>query len=307
MGINVNKTDLDSILDSVSNYNEIPQNQDIIFEGHGEKDISGKVVSQHGCTPTEIAKIASKINKPKNWNGHIVLLGSQTAELTGAVAYEYYKLTNKNVTVIGPKGNLIIESVNNDQSIIGVSWAEDDPDKPDYINFAKKDIFALDKLVCGIENKLNNFDILFDEFFKSVTPTYKTNTENLKAWFNKLSKIRKLLSENIKYLDLIIPCQDLDEDSTKAWEEVLSLSKSILSLLLEFSDKSKYTLTDENDMDKMIDLNEISCKLNHTQKETLPHLFLVAENLIRIFKLSMIKESLDLSNPDMVNISTYTG
>lgn len=303
----MNKADLDRILNSATNCKELPLNQDIIFEGHGEKDSSGKIVSQHGCTPKEIAKIASKINKPENWDGHIVLLGSYTADLTETVSYEYYKLTNRHVPVIGPKGNLIIEYTNNDQSIIGVGWDEDDPEKPDYINFAKKDIYTLDKLVSGIENKLNNFDLLFNKFFKSVTPTYKTDTKSFKTWLNKLSKIRKLLLENIKYLDLIVPCQDLDEGTMNSWKEILTISKSILSSLLEFSDKSKYILTDENDMDKMIFLNDISCKLNDIQKESLPDLILFSENLIRIFKLSMIKESLDLSNPDMVNISVYTG
>lgn len=301
----MNKKTLDSILSSVINYEEIAPDQDIIFEGHGERDCSGNVISQHGCTPTEIAKIASKINKPENWNGRIVLLGSCTADLTEDVSYEYYTLTNKSVTAVGPKYDLIVEYINDQQTIIGIGWANDDPNKPEYIDFAKKDIYMLDKLACGIDNKLNYFKILFNEFFDSVLPTYSSDPENLKNWLKKLNKVKKLLSDNIKYLDLIAPSQDLDENIMNSWKEIILTSKLILNTLLKLCNKSSYMLDDE-DMNKFIVLNEFSHKLKDIQKEKLPHLFYIAENLIRLFNISTIKETLDLSNPQMVQISTYS-
>lgn len=296
---------LDSILVSIGSRQEIDLHQDIIFEGNGKKDSSGKVVSQHEFMPVDIAKIASKIKKPKNWKGRIILLGSQTAELTKDVSYEYYKLTNKSVTVVGPKDDLIIEYINDNQTIIGVGWNDSDPERPDYIDFAKKDIYALDKLLCGIQNKLNNFNVLFNEYFDSILPDYKNSNIKIKLWFKKLLVIKKVLIDSEKYIDYIIPSQDLDEDSISSWKEVLAVSKSITSLLISFSDESKYIMDDTNDMLKLLELNDFAIKLEDIQKETLPHLFAVAENLFRIFNLSMIKESLDLSDPDMVSISTY--
>ncbi len=296
---------LDSILASIGSRQEIDLHQDIIFEGNGKKDSSGKVVSQHEFMPVDIAKIASKIKKPKNWKGRIILLGSQTAELTKDVSYEYYKLTNKSVTVVGPKDDLIIEYINDNQTIIGVGWNDSDPERPDYIDFAKKDIYALDKLLCGIQNKLNNFNVLFNEYFDSILPDYKNSNIKIKLWFKKLLVIKKVLIDSEKYIDYIIPSQDLDEDSISSWKEVLAVSKSITSLLISFSDESKYIMDDTNDMLKLLELNDFAIKLEDIQKETLPHLFAVAENLFRIFNLSMIKESLDLSDPDMVSISTY--
>ncbi len=296
---------LDSILASIGSCQEIDLHQDIIFEGNGKKDSSGKVVSQHEFMPVDIAKIASKIKKPKNWKGRIILLGSQTAELTEDVSYEYYKLTNKSVTVVGPKDDLIIEYINDNQTIIGVGWNDSDPERPDYIDFAKKDIYALDKLLCGIQNKLNNFNVLFNEYFESILPDYKNSNIKIKLWFKKLLVIKKVLIDSEKYIDYIIPSQDLDEDSISSWKEVLAVSKSITSLLISFSDESKYIMDDTNDMLKLLELNDFAIKLEDIQKETLPHLFAVAENLFRIFNLSMIKESLDLSDPDMVSISTY--
>lgn len=296
---------LDSILASIGSRQEIDLHQDIIFEGNGKKDSSGKVVSQHEFMPVDIAKIASKIKKPKNWKGRIILLGSQTAELTEDVSYEYYKLTNKSVTVVGPKDDLIIEYINDNQTIIGVGWNDSDPERPDYIDFAKKDIYALDKLLCGIQNKLNNFNVLFNEYFESILPDYKNSNIKIKLWFKKLLVIKKVLIDSEKYIDYIIPSQDLDEDSISSWKEVLAVSKSITSLLISFSDESKYIMDDTNDMLKLLELNDFAIKLEDIQKETLPHLFAVAENLFRIFNLSMIKESLDLSDPDMVSISTY--
>lgn len=296
---------LDSILASIGSRQEIDLHQDIIFEGNGKKDSSGKVVSQHEFMPVDIAKIASKIKKPKNWKGRIILLGSQTAELTEDVSYEYYKLTNKSVTVVGPKDDLIIEYINDNQTIIGVGWNDSDPERPDYIDFAKKDIYALDKLLCGIQNKLNNFNVLFNEYFDSILPDYKNSNIKIKLWFKKLLVIKKVLIDSEKYIDYIIPSQNLDEDSISSWKEVLAVSKSITSLLISFSDESKYIMDDTNDMLKLLELNDFAIKLEDIQKETLPHLFAVAENLFRIFNLSMIKESLDLSDPDMVSISTY--
>lgn len=301
----MNKKTLDSILSSVINYEEIAPDQDIIFEGHGERDSSGKVISQHGSSPEEISKIASKINKPKNWHGCIVLLGSCTADLTEAVSYEYYKLTNESVTVVGPKYDLIVEYVNDQQTIIGIGWADNDPNKPEYIDFAKNDIYTLDKLVCDIDNKLNYFKILFGEFFDSVLPTYSSDPEKLKIWFQKLNKLKKLLANNIKYLDLLIPSQNLDESTMNSWKEIILTSKLILTTLLKLCNKSNYVL-DDKDMTKLIVLNELSYKLKDIQKGKLPHLFYVAENLIRIFNISTIQDTLDLSNPQMVKISRYT-
>lgn len=296
----------ESILASVdNNNNEIGLDQDIIFEGNGQRDMDGKIVSQHECFPFEIAKIASKIKKPADWKGRIVLMGSYTADLTHDVSYEYYKLTNKAVTVVGPRDELIIEYVNDEQSIIGVSWSDKDPERPDYIDFAKKDIYALDKLLCGIQNKMNNFNILFEDFFVSVLPTYSSDNDNLKSWFKKLDAVKKLLSMSVEYFDLIKPNQDLDEDSVISWNEILDVSKSIISLLIEFSDESKYELDDDNDVSKLLELDRFSCKFNEIKKETLPHMLAVADNLFRIFNISMIKESLDLSNPEMVSISKY--
>ena len=214
---------LDSILASIGSRQEIDLHQDIIFEGNGKKDSSGKVVSQHEFMPVDIAKIASKIKKPKNWKGRIILLGSQTAELTKDVSYEYYKLTNKSVTVVGPKDDLIIEYINDNQTIIGVGWNDSDPERPDYIDFAKKDIYALDKLLCGIQNKLNNFNVLFNEYFDSILPDYKNSNIKIKLWFKKLLVIKKVLIDSEKYIDYIIPSQDLDEDSISSWKEVLAV------------------------------------------------------------------------------------
>ena len=301
----MNKKTLNSILSSVISYEEIAPDQDIIFEGHGEKDISGKVISQHGCTPQEIAKIASKINKPENWNGRIVLLGSCTADLTNDVSYEYYKLTDEPVTVVGPKHDLIVEYINDQQTIIGIGWADDDPDKPQYIDLAKKDIYVLDKFICSIDNKINHFKILFNEFFNSVLPTYSSDPQKLKIWFKNLSETKKLLSNNIKYLNLMVPCQDLDEVTMNSWKEIISISESILSKLLKLCNKSNYMLNDE-DIEKFIVLNEFACDLKEIQKEKLPHLLYIAENLIRLFNISTIKDTLDLSDPQMVQISTYT-
>ena len=149
------------------------------------------------------------------------------------------------------------------------------------------------------------FVLLFNEYFDSILPDYKNSNIKIKLWFKKLLVIKKVLIDSEKYIDYIIPSQDLDEDSISSWKEVLAVSKSITSLLISFSDESKYIMDDTNDMLKLLELNDFAIKLEDIQKETLPHLFAVAENLFRIFNLSMIKESLDLSDPDMVSISTY--
>ena len=79
--------------------------EDIVFEGHGvpNKYDETAIESLQYFFPKELAKMAAKIPKPDDWKGKIILFGCCAGDIAPQVAEEYYNITGKSVTVVGPK------------------------------------------------------------------------------------------------------------------------------------------------------------------------------------------------------------
>ncbi|CAL1518638.1 hypothetical protein [Chitinophaga sp. MM2321] len=110
----------------VGTLHEIGIDENIIFEGHGYYDNpfwgEKKVVEQGGIPPDKLAKLARDVPKPKNWTGHIILLGCTTGDITEQVSIEYYKLTKSAVKVIGTQKNIKVGTGWDDVSFVGTDW-----------------------------------------------------------------------------------------------------------------------------------------------------------------------------------------
>ena len=79
--------------------------ENIVFEGHGvpNKYDETAIESLQYFFPKELAKMAAKIPKPDDWKGKIILFGCCAGDIAPQVAEEYYNITGKSVTVVGPK------------------------------------------------------------------------------------------------------------------------------------------------------------------------------------------------------------
>ena len=79
--------------------------EDIVFEGHGNRHSPCFHVTTklQDFSPKELAEMAAAIKKPEDWKGRILLFGCRTGNIALQVAKEYYILTKKSVTVVGPK------------------------------------------------------------------------------------------------------------------------------------------------------------------------------------------------------------
>ncbi len=105
-------------------------------------------------------------------------------------------------------------------------------------------------------------------------PSYSNIPESLEKWLIKLEQIQKLLKENLKNLDFLMPTQDLPEDFMLFWKEIILKSKAIISSLIKLCDSSKYIFSTntENDIHKFFIFVKDSKKISNLEKETLPDL-----------------------------------
>ena len=84
--------------------------EDIVFEGHGNPSKYDKttIASLQHFSPKELAQMAADIKKSDDWQGKILLFGCSAGDIASQVAKEYYEITGKSVTVVGPKERITV-------------------------------------------------------------------------------------------------------------------------------------------------------------------------------------------------------
>ena len=138
-------------------------NEDIVFEGHGYSSYhDGPVTSIQGFSPKELAEMAKAIPKPDDWKGRILLFGCRAGNIALQVAKEYYNLTKKSVTVVGPKEKITV--VLNPLDPIHPLFGFCDSEKSAELNSASKFSF-LKSISFGFSLLLP----LFKNFFRLLT------------------------------------------------------------------------------------------------------------------------------------------
>ena len=138
--------------------------EDIVFEGHGNyiKHDPTTTLALQRFFPKELAQMAADIKKPDDWQGQIILFGCRTGNIALKVAKEYYNLTKKSVTVVGPKEKVFVlkNPLNPSNPLFGFTDSEKTAELDSNPNF-----LVLERISSGFSHLLP----LFEDFLRLLT------------------------------------------------------------------------------------------------------------------------------------------
>ncbi len=298
---------LPAIAQAIENAPELKKNEDIVFEGLSEKDSSQTVISLQGCSPKELAMLASNVKKPNDWAGKIILLGGSTHSLCASLSKEYYQFTGKCVDVLGLKEDLFSIDGLDGNPVIGFRWKKEDdsPNKPN-LSIITSDRSLLLAFCTDLKRGFDYLKRLYLLIYETRSPDKVSELEqSIKNLFARFREVNNAFHNGIKNSKSFTFQQTLTEQDISLISKFRTSISDFLTNCLSYTEPKMYEPLKEMDLMDLTEWFTDFIDKMHQKKEELRLIFSQADLIDRCFHLKELKKPLDLSDPDMVFISKY--